>query len=322
VRRRLLVLALLLVGALALEGAAAASNGGLAPVQPNSPNAQRIHDVYVLVLVVAGVVFLVVEGALITFGIRFDRRGRPRTTEGPQIHGSTRLELIWTAVPVLLLAVIVAFAFYKLPGIKNVPAASAGERLNVQVEAHQFYWRFIYPGGEESINTLRVPVGKVVTLDVTSADVAHSWWVPALGGKIDAIPGKVNHTWFKAERVGTYAVRCAEFCGYQHAAMRGFVRVYPDARGGKLLATAPLGKQAVEGVCAACHGFRLEGLVGPPIANSATLNDPKTLRTVITQGIGQMPAVGKGWDAKLLNATIGYLKSKYGTQQGGTTAGG
>jgi cytochrome c oxidase subunit II len=319
VRRRPLVLALLVVGALALAGTALGSNGGLTPVEPNSPNAQRIHDAYLLILVVAGVVFVLVEGALITFGIRFDRRDRPRTVEGPQIHGSTRLELIWTVVPVLLLAVIVAFVFYKLPGIKNVPAASAGDRLNVEVEAHQFYWLFKYPDGSESINTLRVPVDTVVTLEVTSVDVIHSWWVPALGGKIDAIPGKVNRTWFKAERAGTFAIRCAEFCGYQHAAMRGFVQVVKAAE-----AKPPerLGKQAAEGVCGTCHGFRLEGLVGPAIAGSPTLSDPKTLRTVITQGVGRMPAVGSGWDPKLLNATIGYLKSTYGTQQGGTTAGG
>jgi cytochrome c oxidase subunit 2 len=215
--------------------------------------------------------------------------------------------------------VVVSFVFYKLPGIKNTPpATAASDRMHVEVEAHQFYWLFKYPDGAESINTLRVPVGKVVTLEVTSADVAHSWWVPALGGKIDAIPGKVNHTWFKAERAGTFAVRCAEFCGYQHAAMRGFVQVVKAAQ------TKPpgrLGKQAAEGVCGACHGFRLEGLVGPAIAKSPTLSDPKALRNVITQGFGQMPAVGKEWDPQLLNSTIGYLKSRYGAQ-GGTTAGG
>ena len=72
---------------------------------------------------------------------------------------------------------------------------------------------------------LTVPKDRVVTLDVTSADVAHSWWVPAFGGKIDAIPGKTNHTWFQAEKAGNYPIRCAEFCGIQHAAMHGFVHV-------------------------------------------------------------------------------------------------
>jgi mono/diheme cytochrome c family protein len=100
--------------------------------------------------------------------------------------------------------------------------------------------------------------------------------------------------------------------------MRGFVQVSSATRAAP---PGQVGKQAATGVCAACHGFRLEGLVGPAIATSPTLNDPKALRTVITEGVGKMPAVGKTWDAQLLNATIGYLKSKYGSQ-GGTTSGG
>ena len=316
-RRRLFVCLPVVGLALVVAGAAVASNGGISPVGPNSPNAGRIKDAYWLILALTGVVFLIVEGTLITFVVRYRRRGRPRTVEGPQVHGATKLELLWTAGPVVALAAIAGFIFYKLPGIKDAPPASAAASQTVTVEAHQFYWRFEYPDGSESINVLQVPVGDVVRLNVTSADVIHSWWVPALGGKIDAIPGKTNHTWFRAERTGTYAIRCAEFCGLQHAAMRGFVRVVE----GRTQAPKQLGKQAVRGVCATCHGFRLEGLVGPAIADNPTLNDPKALRTIITQGFQRMPAVGKTWDARLLNSTIDYLKSRYGTKGGGTGGG-
>ena len=151
-------------------------------------------------------------------------------------------------------------------------------------------------------------------MNVKSADVIHSWWVPALGGKIDAIPGKTNHAWFQAERTGSFPIRCAEFCGFQHAAMRGFVQV---VNGNAQPTAAQLGKQAVNGVCATCHGFRLEGLVGPAIADNPTLNDPKALRTVITHGFQRMPAVGNTWDAKLLNATIRYLHLHYAAKAGG-----
>jgi cytochrome c oxidase subunit II len=318
VRRRLLVCLPVVGGALVVAGAALASNGGISPVSPNSPNAGRIDDAYWLILALTGAIFLIVEGALITFIVRYRGRGRPRSVEGPQVHGATKLELIWTALPVLILAAIAGFVFYKLPGIKSAPPASAADRMNVTVEAHQFYWRFIYPDGRESINVLRVPVDRVVVMDVKSADVIHSWWVPALGGKVDAIPGKTNHIWFRAERTGSFPIRCAEFCGLQHAAMRGFVQVVQ----GQAQPQAQIGKQAVNGVCATCHGFRLEGLVGPAIADNPTLNDPKALRTVITHGFQRMPAVGKTWDAKLLNATIGYLKSHYGAQSGGSTSGG
>jgi cytochrome c oxidase subunit 2 len=303
-------------GALALAGVATAANGGISPVTPVSPNGHRISDAYWLILGITGAIFLLVEGTLLAFVIRYRRRGRPRTAEPPQIHGATRVEIVWTVVPVLILAVIVSFVFYKLPGIKNTPpATAAGNRMNVKVEAHQFYWLFKYPDGREAINVLTVPRGRVVTLDVTTADVAHSWWVPAFGGKIDAIPGTTNHTWFKAEKAGTYPIRCAEFCGIQHAAMHGFVRVFELERRGAI-PPEPLGKEAFLGVCASCHGFEGEGLIGPPIASHPTLQDPKALRQLVRNGIGKMPAVGKTWDEKLINSLVAYLKSRFGSGGG------
>ena len=306
-----------LAGALALAGAASAANGGISPVTPVSPNGHRITDAYWLILGITGAIFLLVEGTLLTFVIRYRRRGRPRAAEPPQIHGATRVEIVWTVIPVAILAVIISFVFYKLPGIKDTPrATAAGEQLNITVEAHQFYWLFKYPGGSESINLLTVPRGRVVTLDVTSADVAHSWWVPALGGKIDAIPGTTNHTWFKADKVGNYPIRCAEFCGIQHTAMKGFVRVVEIERRGAI-PPEPLGKEAFVGVCASCHGFQGEGLVGPAISANPTLQDPKALRNLVRNGAGKMPAVGKTWDNKLINALAGYLKSRFGGAGGG-----
>ena len=225
-RRRLLFFALPLAGALALAGVAAAENGGISPVSPVSPNGQRITDAYWLILAITGAVFLIVESTLLLFVIRYRRRGRRRDQEPEQVHGDTRIEVAWTVVPVVLLAVIVGFVFYKLPGHQEHAACfrrrrgdeHQGRGVPVLLAVH-------LPGGRQSINVLTVPKDRVVTLDVTSADVAHSWWVPAFGGKIDAIPGKTNHTWFQAEKAGNYPIRCAEFCGIQHAAMHGFVHV-------------------------------------------------------------------------------------------------
>ena len=312
-RRRLLVFATSIAGGLALAAVAAASNGGVGPVPPVSPNGHRIADAYWVILGVLAVVFVVVEAALLTFVIRYRRRGRPRDAEPEQIHGDTRIELAWTVAPVLLIAVIVAFVFYKLPGIKNTPA-SAGNNANITVEAHQFYWLFKYPSGRQSINVLTVPKNLVVNLDVVSADVAHSWWVPAFGGKIDAIPGKTNHTWFKAEKAGTYPIRCAEFCGILHTGMRGFVRVTEPG-------TTPkpelLGKQAFEGVCASCHGLDGQGGIGPAIASSPTLENPEALGNLVRNGTGTMPAVGNTWDDRLVNALARYLRVKFGGAGGG-----
>jgi cytochrome c oxidase subunit 2 len=320
VRRRLLLFAFPLAGVLALAGMAHASNGGIAPVPPVSPNGQRIKDAYWLILALTGVVFLVVEGTLLAFVIKYRRRGRRRDEEGPQVSGDTKIEVAWTVVPVVLLAIVVGFVFYKLPGIKNVPPASAAGETNIKVEAHQFYWLFKYPSGRETINVLTVPKDQVVTLDITSADVAHSFWVPAFGGKTDAIPGKTNHTWFQAQKAGVYVIRCAEFCGIQHAAMGGFVHVVDTQGAGPQLTKVALGKQVFTGVCASCHGFRGEGLIGPAIATNSTLQDPAALRKLIENGFGKMPAVGKGWDDQLITALDAYLKSSFGG--GGASSGG
>jgi cytochrome c oxidase subunit 2 len=297
-----------LAGALALAAAASASNGGISPVGPVSPNGQRITDAYWAILGVTGAVFLLVEGTLLAFVIRYRRRGRPREAEPEQIHGATRIEVAWTVAPVVLLAVIVAFVFYKLPGIKNTPQANAaGGALDVTVEAHQYYWLFKHDG-KETVNQLVVPVNTVVNLDLVAVDVAHSWWVPAFGGKTDAIPGKTNHTWFKAEKVGTYPIKCAEFCGLQHTVMTGVVKVVEQGSESDVSA----GKQAFEGACASCHGMQGQGLVGPAIASSPTLQDPKALRTLLRNGGTTMPAVGRTWDATLTNSLIAYLKTRFG----------
>jgi len=234
VRRKTLVLALALGAALGFVAVAYAGNGGFAPETPHSPNASRINDSYKWIAIFTTAIFVLVEGALIWFIIRFRRRGRPRTAEGPQIHAHTRLELMWTAAPVLILAGILVFVFYELPGIRKVPAARAqGGPLVVRVDAHQFYWQFTYPNGNVSIQELHVPAHRVVRLDIHSQDVDHSWWIPQLGGKFDAIPGYTNYTWFKipGRLAGTtFRGQCAELCGRNHANMIAQVlALRPDA---------------------------------------------------------------------------------------------
>jgi cytochrome c oxidase subunit 2 len=303
-------MAIPLAGALALAGAAAAGNGGIAPVSPVSPNGQRIQDAYWLILAITGAVFIVVETLLITFVIKYRRGGRRRDVEGPQIEGDKKIEIAWTVVPVVLLSIVVGFVFYKLPGIKNTPPASAADQTNIKVEAHQYYWLFKYPNGRETINVLTVPKDRVITLDITSADVAHSFWVPAFGGKMDAIPGKTNHTWFQAQKAGVYPIRCAEFCGIQHATMDGVVHVVPNQSGGAPVGAA-LGKQVFQGVCASCHGLSGQGGIGPAISTSGTLQDKAALAQLVKNGTGQMPAVGTTWDDRLVTALSAYLKQRF-----------
>src|SRR5437588_10390969 len=216
------------VAALPAASAATAANGGFTAVTPHSPHAAHTNPAYYVILAFTAAIFVLVEGLLVLFVVKYRRRGGDgtRTDEGAQVHGQTRLELIWTVIPVLILCVIGLVVFVELPSIKSAPAAA--DPLRVTVEGHQFYWQFDYPNGARTINDLYVPVGRVVDLKIVSSDVIHSWWIPELGGKIQAIPGVTNHIWFKADEAGTYAGQCAELCGIYHAEMTARVIATTD----------------------------------------------------------------------------------------------
>jgi cytochrome c oxidase subunit II len=225
--------------------------GILLPESGASQNAKDIAELYALILVMALVVFVGVEGTLIWFLIKYKaRRGRVAA----QIHGNTRLEIGWTVGAAVILVFITVVTFIKLPGIKNPPASDIdangnrvastavlastdqpavpkGAQLNIVVDGQQYVWRYQYPRQDNkevfAYEEMVVPVGMTVTLDITADDVAHSWWIPKLGGKMDAIPGYTNKTWFKADRAGVYEGQCAELCGRNHANMLARVRAVP-----------------------------------------------------------------------------------------------
>lgn len=297
------------LAALATARVAAAANGGFTPVTPNSPNASNINTAYYVILGFTAAIFVLVEGLLVAFVLKYRSRGRGRTSDAAQVHGHTRLEVIWTVVPVVILAVIATVIFVELPGISNAPAAA--DPLRVTVEGHQYYWQFDYPNGARTINDLYVPVGRVVDLKVVSSDVIHSWWIPALGGKLQAIPGITNHTWFKAEREGTFVGQCAELCGLYHAAMEARVIVTNDADYQKNVTAAPagLGRAEFHGVCATCHGMTGEGGYGPNLSNNPLLTQTSGLLSIVRDGRGKMPAVGDTWTQKQLQALAAYVKS-------------
>ena len=161
------------------------------------------------------VVFVLVEGALV-FAI-FKFRGRPDDPEPRQTHGSTLLEVSWTIVPALILAIIA------VPTVKTIFKTSdyaTGDVVQIEVIGHQWWWEFQYPDlGIVTANEMHFPVGKTVNLRMTTADVVHSFWVPQFAGKRDVFPKRHNPLWFKAEVTGNFSGQCAEFCGVQHARM-------------------------------------------------------------------------------------------------------
>jgi len=218
-----------------------------------SRNANDIHTLFVIAMVIGGVIFALVEGVLVVSLIRFRRRrGGP---EPAQIRGNTPLEVGWTIGAATIVVILAVITFAYLGDIKNpepslqsgASAASAkggvqvasidqapvphDQSLQIHVNSQQYLWRYDYPtrGGQQvfSYYDMYVPVGTTVTLKITSSDVAHSWWIPKLGGKADAIPGHTNSTWFRIDKPGIYTGQCAELCGEGHADMRARVIAVP-----------------------------------------------------------------------------------------------
>jgi len=256
--RRPLTLATALAAAALLLLAPAASAGVFTPESGGSPNADDISTLYEITLYIAIVIFVLVEGVLIWSLVRFRfRRGGP---EPAQIRGNVPLEIGWTVGAALILVVLTVVTFIYLDDIKDPevsspdglqaaegvqfasidqPAPPGGEGLEIDVNAQQYLWRFDYPspdlpadvapaeGQLFTYHTMVVPIDTTVTLEIRSQDVAHSWWIPELGGKADAIPGHTNETWFKISEPGTYEGQCAELCGANHADMRAKVVALP-----------------------------------------------------------------------------------------------
>jgi cytochrome c oxidase subunit 2 len=319
VREKLLVIAGLVLLAAIAAPVALGDNGGFTPVTPESPNAEGIRDSYLFVSIFVLSIFLLVEGLLIAFIVRYRRRSRARFEDGSPIDSATRLEFLWTAFPVVVLFLIGAFVFIELPGIKNIPSAGASGQLEITVTGRQYYWQYEYPNGVIAIDTMRAPAGVPVRLEVTApdSDVIHSWWIPALGGKIDAIPGTVNETWFEAENPGVYTGQCAELCGLEHALMLASVEVLPEnefaawlerRRDEQTAGSGELGLEEWEGVCAKCHGLNGEGGIGPRIAGSIVLADPAAIEDLVRNGRRTMPAVGSGWTSEQVETLANYLQ--------------
>jgi cytochrome c oxidase subunit 2 len=323
VRRKLVAVGLLVAAvALATAGAAAAANGGFSPQHAHSPNTHHINTAYWVIFGFTAAIFVAVEGALVSFIVKYRARGRARTDEGVQLHGHTRLEIVWTVIPVVILAVIATVIFIELPGIDG-PSASAADALQIEVEGHQFYWQFDYPNGARSINDLYVPVGRQIELKVVSADVVHSWWIPQLEGKVQAIPGRTNDTWFKADRAGTYYGQCAELCGPFHAVMKARVIAVDDSGYTAYTtqqAAKDLGRTEFQGVCATCHGMQGQGGYGPALANNSLVTQARGLESIVRDGRGLMPPVGNTWNDAQMAALVKYTKAH--VYKGASTSGG
>ena len=225
------------------------------PQSGGSPNANQIDSLYKITLYIALVIFVAVEGALVYALLKFRKR---KGAVPAQIRGNTRLEVSWTVGAAVILLALAVLTFAKLSSIQNPPNSSPGgallgeqnglvyasterklppngKALPITVIGRQYIWQYLYPGASEpdglgapySYQEMVVPTETTVSLNIVSADVVHSWWIPQLGGKFQAVPGYHNYTWFKISKPGVYRGQCALLCGRGHARMIATVRAVP-----------------------------------------------------------------------------------------------
>jgi cytochrome c oxidase subunit 2 len=208
--------------------------GGISPIFPTpvSPNGQDIFDTYIGISIPAIIIFIGVELALLWVVIRYRRSKQPAGYVPPQIHGNFRLEVVWTAIP---LVVVLAIALYSFNELQKDFQPISNYDFEVVVSGHQFGWNYTYPqaGGftihqegtlAGDVMPFVVPVNTLIRLRLQGTDVIHSWWVPAISGKTDAVPGYDNFTWLKIDRIGVWRGECAELCGVGHSTMQIIVQ--------------------------------------------------------------------------------------------------
>jgi len=335
---------MLLIGAVAsVFGIALALLIDWFPV-PASEQAGPIDTLWDVLLIASVPVFVLVETIVLYCAIKFRMRPGEELKDGPPIHGNTRLEIIWTAIPAILLVALCTYAYVVLTDIEDEAAAS--ETLNVRVVGEQFTWTFFYEGegGDEIASPqLYLPQNTPVDFTVQSKDVIHDFWVPAFRMKIDAVPGIDTHLRVTTtDRLGEFPVVCAELCGLGHSAMRQSAHVVSRddydaklaelARGpapaggggggggggetdGKTLFTDAAEPQA----CGSCHTLADAGTTGttgpnldevvPDLSEAHIKESIENPDADITEGFqgGLMPRYGDTLSAEQVDALVEYL---------------
>jgi len=318
-----------LVALLLLMGVLAACDAPQSTTELAGSSNEELWGPYRVVLILAAIVFVIVLGLTLGFSIWFrERPGRA----AQQIHGNTRLEVVWTLIPVAIVAIISVPTFDALFKINEEPRADA---LKIQAIGHQWWFEFQYKDADDNTilttaNELHLPEGRQVAFDLRSMDVNHSFWIPALAGKVDMIPGHSNKMSFTPleARPEPYLGQCAELCGLSHANMRFrvFVQTPEDfdawMQDQQAEAATPAGELAAMGeeifmqsACIGCHtinGTNAQGLVGPDLTHVGS-------RTTIAAGVLENNAENLArWIHDSADVKPGSLMPPMGVSAGGT----
>lgn len=280
-RRRLALLA-----PLALALSACAEKAPLDTLDPKGPQARSIDNLVNPVFIIAGVVFFAVQLGVLGLAWKFRKRKTDDDSLPTQTHGNFKLEIGWTILPALLMAGVGVASTLTLLDLSEEP----DDAMKVTVIGQQWWWEYRYDvdgDGEDDIvtaNDLVIPAGEMIALDITSRDVVHSFWIPGLNGKRDAVPGR-NHPWtLEADEPGVYRGQCTEFCGLSHGFMRmRVVALSPEdyadweasQQEGAKVPTSALAKQGMETfrtTCTGCHLVSGEGGNEDIFAGSALIS--------------------------------------------------
>jgi cytochrome c oxidase subunit 2 len=249
---------------------------------PVSPQELQTSNLFIAVLIIAAFIFALVCGVLLYSIIRF--RARPGWEEPTQQFGVPRLEIAWTAIPIVLLLVVFGFTVRAMNLVE--PSAASGPD-DIVITGHQWWWEIYYPGtGVVTANEIHLPVGKKMQVRLESDDVIHGLWLPQLGGKIDLVPGQTNHMWLEADKPGVYLGSCSQYCGVEHAWMQVRAIAQTPAQFAAWEkqqaqpAVAPTGALAIAGntlfgslTCASCHalyGTPYQADIGPNLTHLAS----------------------------------------------------
>ena len=217
--------------------------------------AGRVDNLYFFMLAVTLFFTVLVAALVVILALKYRRKQADEV--GANIHGSTALEVIWTAIPLLIAMVMFVWGTNVYFALAKPPA----EAMEVYVIGKRWMWKAQHLTGHREINELHIPVGRPVRLLISSEDVIHSYYIPAFRQKMDAVPGKTTTMWFEATKPGEYQLFCAEYCGTQHSGMIGkIVAMEPRAYQQWLAAGAPAGTLTSNGEqefstlgCVTCH---------------------------------------------------------------------
>ncbi|MEX2373489.1 MAG: cytochrome c oxidase subunit II [Dehalococcoidia bacterium] len=254
--------------------------------EPASDNASLVQDIYLLIFWLAGGVFVGVMALTLAFSLMFREQ---EGVEAVQTHGNSRLEVLWTFIPVIIVVIMAVPTFEAIVSIEGDAPDGA---LDVLATGHQWWFEFYYPEYDlTTANELHLPVDRPVNIMLESDDVIHSFWAPRLMGKVDMVPGHQNDLWFTPNETGEFLGQCAEFCGLSHANMRFRVYVQSEAdfdgwveaqsaeatpAGDDADELVAQGQQMFSTLCVGCHTARgvpgAVGVIGPDLTHLASRN--------------------------------------------------